>query len=123
MSGRANGRERPVMAYVVCEPCINCKYTDCVTVCPCDCFYEGQNMLVIDPDHCIDCGACLPECPTGAIFPDVDVPPQWTEFVELNARLARHAGWPNITVKKECIGHLADGKSRRELLREEPAGR
>src|SRR5262245_58924471 len=83
------------MAHVVCEPCVNCKYTDCVTVCPMDCFYEGQNMLVIHPDECIDCGACVPVCPTEAIFQEYDVPAKWAEFVPLNARLAREGGWPN----------------------------
>lgn len=102
------------MAYVVCEPCINCKYTECVTVCPTDSFHEGQNMLVIDPDKCIDCGACAAACPTEAIVQDSEVPDRWREFVELNARLAPQ--WPNLTYQKTCIGHLADGKSKRELL-------
>lgn len=108
------------MPHVVCEPCINCKYTDCATVCPVDAFHEGQNILVINPETCIDCGMCVGACPTEAIYQDVDVPDKWTEFVELNARLARHHGWPNITQKKDCMGHLADGKSRRELLVELP---
>ncbi len=106
------------MAYVVCEPCVNCKHTDCVTVCPMDCFHEGRNMLVIDPDNCIDCGACLPECPTEAIFHEADVPAKWAEFTGLNARLARQ--WPALATKKDCIGHLADGKSKRVLLDERP---
>lgn len=72
------------MAYVVCEPCHDCKYTDCVVVCPCECFYEDGQMLYIDPDHCIDCDACQPECPVEAIFQDVHVPSQWQHFVELN---------------------------------------
>src|SRR5947209_6270684 len=73
------------MAFVVCEPCHDCKYTDCVTVCPCDCFYQDEAMLYIDPDHCIDCGACAPECPVEAIFLDVEVPARWAHFVPLNA--------------------------------------
>jgi ferredoxin len=73
------------MAYVVCEPCRDCKYTDCVVVCPCECFYEGGAMLYIDPEHCIDCEACAPECPVEAIFPDPSVPPQWAHYIALNA--------------------------------------
>ncbi len=72
------------MTYVVTEPCHDCKYTDCVAVCPTDCFYQDEWMLYIDPDECIDCGACLPECPVEAIFPDVDVPSRWIQYVELN---------------------------------------
>ncbi|NJK88055.1 MAG: ferredoxin family protein [Myxococcales bacterium] len=89
------------MAFVVAEPCIKCKYTDCVDVCPVDCFHEGQNMLVIDPDECIDCGACEPECPTTAIFSEDDLPEKWSEFVELNRRLA--SGWPVISSKKDPL--------------------
>ena len=76
------------MTFVVTENCIKCKYTDCVEVCPVDCFYEGENMLVIHPDECIDCGACVPECPTEAIFSEDDLPEKWAEYVELNAKLA-----------------------------------
>ncbi len=84
------------MTYVVTENCIKCKYMDCVEVCPVDCFYAGENMLVIHPDECIDCGVCEPECPAEAIFPDSDAraTPEW---LELNARYA--AVWPNLTVK------------------------
>ena len=84
------------MTYVVTEACIRCKYMDCVEVCPVDCFYAGDNMLVINPDECIDCGVCVPECPADAIFADSDpeATPQW---LELNARYA--AVWPNITHK------------------------
>ena len=70
------------MTYVVTENCIKCKYTDCVEVCPVDCFYEGANMLVIHPDECIDCGACVPVCPTTAIFPGDQLPGKWAEYVE-----------------------------------------
>ncbi len=73
------------MTYVVCEPCHDCKYTDCVVVCPCECFYEDGSMLYIDPKHCIDCDACAPECPVEAICRDTDVPTKWTQFIALNA--------------------------------------
>jgi len=73
------------MAHVVTEPCVNCKYTDCVVVCPCECFYGDESQLYIDPVDCIDCGACIPECPVGAIYRDEDVPPKWTSFIQLNA--------------------------------------
>jgi len=83
------------MAYVVNEACIKCKYMDCVEVCPVDCFYEGENMLVIHPDECIDCGVCEPECPAEAIHPDTDEASE--KWVELNREYS--ATWPNITRK------------------------
>jgi ferredoxin len=86
------------MAYVVTAPCFGCKYTDCVTVCPDDCFREGENMLYIDPEDCIDCGACVPECPVEAIFQDVEVPAEWQSFIALNAEMA--AQCPPITQKQ-----------------------
>jgi ferredoxin len=73
------------MAYVVCEPCHDCKYTDCVVVCPMECFYEDGSMLYIDPANCIDCDACAPECPVEAIFQDVHVPAAWSQFIGMNA--------------------------------------
>ena len=76
------------MAYVVADPCVKCKYTDCVAVCPVDCFYEGKNSVAINPDECIDCGACEPECTVQAIFPDTDVPPEWTSYIEKNRTLS-----------------------------------
>ena len=86
------------MPYVVIETCIKCKYTDCVEVCPVDCFYEGENMLVIHPDECIDCGVCEPECPIEAIKPDteVDAAEKW---LEINRQYSE--AWPNITRKKD----------------------
>src|SRR5436853_7642374 len=87
------------MAFVVAEPCIACKYTDCVAVCPVDCFYEGQNFLVIHPDECIDCGACEPVCPTKAIFPEDDLPENWKEYVALNTELSQK--WLTINKQKE----------------------
>ena len=92
------------MTYVVTENCIKCKYLDCVEVCPVDCFYEGENMLVIHPDECIDCGVCEPECPAEAIKPDTE--PGLEQWLKLNADLSR--SWPNITQKKEPPG---DAKS------------
>jgi ferredoxin len=77
------------VAYVVTEPCVGCKYTDCVVVCPMECFYEDDRQLYIDPDDCIDCGACAPECPAGAIFPAADVPAKWAGAVVLNADRVR----------------------------------
>ena len=87
------------MTYVVMENCIRCKYTDCVTVCPVDAFHEGPNFLVIDPEECIDCDVCVPECPAEAIVPEDDVPDDQKEFIQINAELA--AVWPVITDKKE----------------------
>jgi ferredoxin len=83
------------MTYVVTEACIRCKYMDCVEVCPVDCFYEGENMLIIHPDECIDCGVCEPECPADAIKPDTE--PGLEKWLELNAEYAKI--WPNITQK------------------------
>ena len=85
------------MTYVVIENCIKCKYMDCVEVCPVDCFYEGENMLVIHPDECIDCGVCEPECPAEAIKPDTE--PGLDKWLGLNAEYAKV--WPNITIKRE----------------------
>src|SRR6476619_3803639 len=85
------------MTYVVTESCIKCKYTDCVDVCPVDCFREGPNMLVIDPDECIDCTLCVAECPVDAIFAEDDVPVEQRPFIALNAELAK--AWPSITGK------------------------
>jgi ferredoxin len=87
------------MTFVVTENCIKCKYTDCVEVCPVDCFKEGPNFLVIDPDECIDCTLCEPECPVTAIFPEDDVPAGQEDFIALNAELAPL--WPTITVRKD----------------------
>jgi ferredoxin len=88
------------MAYIVTESCIKCKYTDCVDVCPVDCFREGPNFLVIDPDECIDCTLCVAECPVNAIFPEDEVPENQREFIELNAFLAKEKNWLPITKKK-----------------------
>jgi len=87
------------MPYVVTDDCIKCKYTDCVEVCPVDCFYEGENMLVIHPDECIDCGVCEPECPAEAIVPDTD--DRAAKWMELNRDYSTQ--WPNLTRKKDAM--------------------
>jgi ferredoxin len=105
------------MTYVVVESCIKCKYTDCVDVCPVDCFREGPNMLVIDTDECIDCTLCVAECPVEAIFADDDVPEDQRDFIELNAELAKD--WPGITEKKDGppdADDWQDKPNKRELL-------
>ena len=85
------------MTYVVTDACVRCKYMDCVEVCPVDCFYEGENMLVINPNECIDCGVCEPECPAEAILPDTESGLE--KWLEVNSKFS--AEWPNITVKKD----------------------
>jgi len=89
------------MAYVVTENCIRCKYTDCVDVCPVDCFREGPNFLVIDPDECIDCTLCVAECPAEAIFAEDDVPADQQHFIALNAELAKV--WKPIVERKDPL--------------------
>ena len=92
------------MTYVVTDNCIKCKYTDCVSVCPVDCFYEGENFLVIHPDECIDCGVCEPECPAEAIKPDTE--PGLDKWLTLNADYAKV--WPNITDRKEPLSEAKE---------------
>jgi ferredoxin len=89
------------MTHVVTEACIQCKYTDCVDVCPVDCFREGPNFLVIDPDECIDCAVCIPECPVNAIVPEEDVPGNQQQYIQINADLAKN--WPSITKRKTAL--------------------
>ena len=112
------------MAYVVADPCVKCKYTDCVAVCPVDCFYEGKNSVAINPDECIDCGACEPECPTTAIFEESELPAKWAIYKDLNALVTgikkaedvkdklpaalqsvadTAEPWPNITEQKKPL--------------------
>ena len=88
------------MTFVVSDACIKCKHTDCVEVCPVDCFYEGPNFLVINPDECIDCALCEPECPVDAIFSEDELPEAEQEYLELNAELC--ANWPVISQIKEA---------------------
>ena len=94
------------MTYVVIDSCIRCKYMDCVEVCPVDCFYEGENMLVIHPDECIDCGVCEPECPIEAILPDTDS--EGEGWVEMNREYSEI--WPVITRKKDPPADADDWK-------------
>ena len=89
------------MTYLVTDNCIKCKHMDCVAVCPVDCFYEGENFLVINPDECIDCGLCVPECPIDAIFSDDELPEGQIGFIEINAKLAEV--YENITEAKEPL--------------------
>lgn len=96
------------MTFVVTDACIRCKYTDCVEVCPVDCFYEGENMLVIHPDECIDCGVCEPECPIEAILPDTDDKAE--DWLELNRKYSEE--WPNITLKKDAMPEAEEMKDK-----------
>ncbi|MSQ20423.1 MAG: ferredoxin family protein [Betaproteobacteria bacterium] len=105
------------MTHVVTETCIKCKYTDCVDVCPVDCFREGPNMLIIDPDECIDCAVCIPECPVNAIYAEEDVPADQRDFTALNAELSKV--WPSITETKvgpPDADQFKDMKNKRGLL-------
>ena len=104
------------MAHVVAEPCIQCKYTDCVAVCPVDCFHEGVNMLAINPETCIDCGLCPPECPVTAIYPEEDLPEKWHDFTEINAK--RASEWPVIDAQKEPLP-TADEAAKEEDKRDQ----
>jgi ferredoxin len=98
------------MTFVVTENCIRCKYTDCVEVCPVDCFREGPNFLVIDPDECIDCALCEPECPANAIFSEDNLPEEQQQLLALNAKLAKE--WPVITRNK---GSLPDAETWKDV--------
>jgi ferredoxin len=101
---------KTIMTYVVTESCIKCKYTDCVDVCPVDCFREGPNFLVIDPDECIDCAVCVPECPVNAIYAEDDVPSDQQAFIALNTELSR--SWKSITKSK---GSLPDAEEWKDV--------
>ncbi len=94
------------MTYVVTENCIKCKFTDCVEVCPVEAFREGPNFLVIDPEECIDCDLCVPECPANAIYMDDDLPEDQKQFLELNEKLSLE--WPTIPTKKEPLEDAED---------------
>ncbi|WP_423679405.1 MULTISPECIES: ferredoxin FdxA [unclassified Undibacterium] len=98
------------MTHVVTESCIRCRYTDCVDVCPVDCFRAGPNFLVIDPDECIDCAVCVAECPANAIFAEEDVPSDQQQFIKINAELTRN--WPSIT---KTVAPLADADDWKDV--------
>ncbi len=98
------------MAFVVTESCIKCRYTDCVEVCPVDCFHEGPNFLAIDPDECIDCALCEPECPVNAIMSEDEVPEDQQKFIALNAELAKN--WPVINSNK---GGMPDAEQWKDV--------
>lgn len=102
------------MTFVVTENCIKCKFTDCVDVCPVDCFREGPNFLVIDPTECIDCTLCVPECPAEAIFAEDDVPDTQQQFIALNAELAKV--WPAITESKEGLADADEWNNKPDKL-------
>lgn len=104
------------MTYVVTESCIRCKYTDCVDVCPVDCFREGPNFLVIDPDECIDCTLCVAECPVEAIYAEDDVPDDQRHFIELNAELSRQ--WGAIVERKDALPDADEWAARKDKLSE-----
>ena len=104
------------MTFVVTESCIRCKYTDCVEVCPVDCFYEGPNFLVIHPDECIDCALCEPECPVDAIKSEDDLTDAEKPFLKLNGELAEK--WPNITTIKDAPPDADDWKDKTNKLSE-----
>jgi ferredoxin len=103
------------MTYVVTDNCIKCKYTDCVEVCPVDCFHEGPNFLVIDPDECIDCTLCVPECPVNAIYAEDDLPDDQRHFTPLNAELAKN--WPVLTEKKDAPPDAAEWENKPDKLK------
>lgn len=103
------------MAYVVTESCIRCKYTDCVEVCPVDCFHEGPNFLVIDPNECIDCTLCVPECPVNAIFAEDDLPEEQKQFIAINADLSKK--WPVLTEKKPALPDAAEWENKPDKLK------
>ena len=106
------------MTHVVSDSCIRCKYTDCVDVCPVDCFREGPNMLVIDPDECIDCAVCIPECPVNAIYAEEDLPAGQEHFTALNAELAKLPSWKSITKRKPALPDADEWKDKTDKLSE-----
>ena len=103
------------MTFVVTESCIKCKYTDCVEVCPVDCFHEGPNMLVIDPDECIDCTLCEPECPVNAILSEDDLSEGQRHYLDLNAELAKL--WPVLNERKPAPADADEWKDVKDKLK------
>jgi len=106
--------DKKSMTFLVLDSCIKCKYTDCVEVCPVDCFHEGPNMLVIDPEECIDCTLCEPECPVEAIVSEDDIPEGQEQFLELNAELSK--SWPVLAQAKEAPEDADDWKDVKDKL-------
>lgn len=102
------------MTFVVTEACIRCRYTDCVDVCPVDCFHAGPNFLVIDPEACIDCAVCVPECPADAIFAEDDVPKNQQAFIALNAELSQQ--WPVLSAREDPLPDADEWKSVADKL-------
>lgn len=112
------------MAHVIAEPCVKCKYTDCVDVCPVEAFREGQNSLTIHPDECIDCTLCVAQCPVGAIFIESDLPQEWSPWIDLNAKLSKV--WPIISQSKrppDDHAHWAKIHDKRSELSERSGDR
>jgi ferredoxin len=106
----------PNMTHTVTEACIKCKYTDCVDVCPVDCFREGPNFLTIDPDECIDCAVCIPECPVNAIYAEEDVPRDQQHMTQLNAELSKLPHWKSITKRKAPLPDADEWKDKTNKL-------
>ena len=97
------------MTYIVNDACIKCKHMDCVEVCPVDCFYEGENFLAINPQECIDCGVCEPECPAGAIYPDTDMTPYLQKWLDINTKYSTGPdAWPVITSQRQPMENADD---------------
>ena len=90
------------MTYVVVEPCVNCRYTDCALVCPVEAFHLDDDMLVINPETCIDCDACVPECPVEAVFAEANVPAEWAQYTQINAERSL-SGLPTITARMDPL--------------------
>ena len=103
------------MPFVVTDNCINCRYTDCVEVCPVDCFHVGPNFIVIDPEECIDCALCEPECPANAIYSDEDLPEKFQQFIKLNAEYAKK--WPVLTSNQGGLDDADDWQDKPDKLK------
>jgi ferredoxin len=115
---RAPPQKECFVTFVVAEPCIQCKYSDCVKVCPVDCFHEGPNFLVIDPEVCIDCGLCIPECPVNAIYSEDDLPEKYRDYLDINAELSKK--WPVINQQKDPLPNAeqwSQVENKRDQLR------